>query len=128
MNRQESLDFIQARETLTEAGVNRDVAEAVIRTVRGVVVETSATRFDLERTGNRLDLRITEETAKLERRITELDGKIDTKVAEVRTDIQDGVRRITRNIVIIVSLVLALMTLFEALRPVLRTVVEQMFG
>ncbi len=47
MDRQERLDFLHARKKLTDEGMVRAVAEAVVETVNGVAVATVATASDL---------------------------------------------------------------------------------
>ena len=131
----EPMDFIQARETLTDAGMEHDVAEATIRTVNGVVVAKAATKLDLERTANRLDNRITDEANRLDLSIRGLDGKIDTKVVELRTDIEkvrtevEKVRteverignRSTRNLGIQIGVLVAVLAFFETVLPLLQS-------
>ena len=78
----EPMDFIQARETLTDAGMEHDVAEATIRTVNGVVVAKAATKLDLERTANRLDNRITDVSTRLDQRITDEANRLDQRITD----------------------------------------------
>ncbi len=93
MNEQMPLEFLRAREKLTEAGMDRQVAEAVIEAVNDVVTAKAATSADVERarmdlksqaitTANDFNLRITEEINRLDNRVTEETNRLDSRVTE----------------------------------------------